>query len=343
MKEYIEELNKKLLQSIDNTYPVGLANGLMGISIYFYHLSRIEENENYKTIAEQLLDETLEKLLLDSSLSVEKGLAGIALGVTHLIKSDFVAGDVNELLEDIDNIIFRHIAFMESNLFDQKKELLHLLFYLSVRLNDQTNEDSQYLFRELIIKVINIFATGLQDDFLDEPFSFSIYDYHLPLFTYISYCLLKQDFYNDRIYKILEEFELKILSRFPVLHINRLYLLCTVLPLVTYMQNPQWKEYANLLHKEISLPIIFEQEIKNKHIFVSNGLPMVYLLLHYLKENYSEYEIVHHPQDFYEKIISSDAWDSLLRKDYFFNIHSGLLNGFPGTQLVLLHIKNKNA
>ena len=342
MKDYIEVLNKKLLQSIDKTYPIGLANGLMGISIYFYHLSRIEDNESHKIIAERLLDQTLENLFLDSSISVEKGLAGVALGVTHLIKSDFVTGDVNELLEDIDNIIFRNIAFMQSDFYYNKKELLHLLYYLSVRLTDQTNEDNRYIFRELIIKTINIFTNKLKDNFFDEPFSFSVYDYQLPLFTYICARLLKLDFYNARIYKILEEFEPKILSRFPVLHTNRLSLLCKILPLIPYMQNPQWKKYVNLLQREISLPIIFEQETKNKHIFISNGLSMVYLLLNYLKENYSEYEISYNTQDFYNKIISSDAWNSLLVKDYFFNIHSGLLNGFPGVQLVLLHIKKQN-
>lgn len=84
MKAYIEELNKILLRSIDKSYPVGLAQGQMGISIYFYHLSRIEDNENYKAIADQLLDEILGKLSLDSPISVENGLAGIALGITHL-------------------------------------------------------------------------------------------------------------------------------------------------------------------------------------------------------------------------------------------------------------------
>lgn len=56
MKAYVEELNKRLLQSIDEYYPVGLAQGQIGISIYFYHLFRIEKNENYKVIADQLLD-----------------------------------------------------------------------------------------------------------------------------------------------------------------------------------------------------------------------------------------------------------------------------------------------
>lgn len=339
MEKQLDELNKMLLRSMDKTYPVGLAQGQMGISIYFYYLSRIRQNENYKAIAEQLLENTLGKLSPDSSISVEKGLAGVGLGVTHLIEAGFVEGEVNELLEDIDSAIFKRLAFLPGNSPYKKDELLHLLFYLSVRLTDQTDDDGRYIFRELIIKTLNIFVSGLTGDFFDETFSFSVYHYHLPLFTYICARLLEQDFYNERIYKILEEFELAILSRFPLLHANRLYLLCGMLPLISYMSNPQWKEYVDLLHEEISLPTIFDKEMKNKHIFISNGLSLMYLLLNYLDKKYPDYKIGYSSQVFYARITGSEAWESLFKRDYYFNIHQGLLNGFPGVLLVLSQIQ----
>ena len=40
----------------------------------------------------------------------------------------------------------------------------------------------------------------------------------------------------------------------------------------------------------------------------------------------------------YDRIISSDAWDALMENEYYYNIHRGLLNGFPGTVLALLNI-----
>lgn len=342
MNNRIDELNKKLLQSIEKPYPVGLAQGKMGICIYFFHLSRIEQDDKYKIIAEQLLDDLLEKLSPDLPINVESGLAGIALGIIHLIKAGFVEGDENELLEDFDHIIFKQLAFLQENTASKKDELLHLLFYLSIRLSGQTDENDRYIFQELIIKILNKFASGITGDFFDETYSFSVYDYHTPLFTYIFSRLLEQDFYNERIYKIVEEFEPKILSRVPLLHMNRLYLLCGILPLVPYMHNPQWKDYADLLHREIKLSQIFEREIKNKHIFVSNGLAMAYLLLYYLEKNHPEYKITYNPIDFYDKIMCSEAWEALAGKNYFFNVHSGLVNGFPGVQLVLSHIQKQN-
>lgn len=342
MNKQIDKLNTKLLQSLEKPYPVGLAQGKMGICIYFYHLSRIEQEEKYKTMAGQLLDEILETLSPELPINVESGLAGIALGIIHLIETGFVDGDVNELLEDFDNLIFKQLAFLRDHTSHPKSEFLHLLFYLSVRLSAQTDENDRYVFQELIIKTLNKFASGIADDFFDETYSFSVYHYRTPLFTYIFSRLLGQDFYNERIYKILEEFELKMLYRVPLLHTNRLYLLCGILPLVPYMHS-KWKDYADLLYREISLPVIFEREMKNKHIFVGNGLSMVYLLLYYLEKNHPEYKIAYDPQDYYDKIISSEAWESLSGKDHFFNIHNGLLNGFPGVRLVLHHIQKQHA
>lgn len=341
MEKYIKELSRRTFQSLDESYPVGLVHGQMGISIYFYHLFQIEKDDSYKRIAEQLLDDALDKLSSEPSISVESGLAGIALGITHLIKSDFVEGNINELVEDIDNLIFKQLVFSPTNLSLPKDELLHLLFYLYVRLKDQTDDDGKYIFQELIIKVLNVFVLNLKGDFFKEYYSFSVYHYHLPTFIYICSKLLELDFYNDRIYKIVKAFEPMILSRLPFLHANRLYLLCGTLSLLPYMDNPQWKEYATLLHKEFSLNHLFEKEMKNKHIFISNGLSMIYILLNYLNKNYPEYKIDYSPQMFYDKIIASEAWKSF-NQDYYFNIHQGLVNGFPGVQLVLSHIQKQS-
>lgn len=341
-KNILSNLNKILLSSMGESYPLGLAHGEMGLSIYFYYLYKFEKSEEFKLVAEKLLTGVLNNLPFDYTISVENGLAGIALGVTHLTEIGFVEGDVNELLEDIDNVVFKCLAFLQPNSSYKKEELLHLIYYLSVRLSDQKDEENSYIFSELIIKVINIFAHGLSDNFFDESFSFSVCQYHLPLFTYVCARLLKQGFYSDRIYKILEEFEPKVLSQIPILHSNRLYLLCGMLPLVSYMQNLHWKNHVNLLQKEINLQVILEEEMKNKHIFLSNGLSMIYLFLHYLKENYPDYKIAYDPQNFYDRIIASEAWDSLLKRDYFFNIHCGLLTGFPGVRLILSHIQKQN-
>ena len=76
-----------------------------------------------------------------------------------------------------------------------------------------------------------------------------------------------------------------------------------------------------------------------RKIFISNGLSMIYILLHAINSNFPDYQIPFEPQMIYNKLNNSDAWRTMLERDYFYQIHHGLLNGFPGVQLVLGHIK----
>lgn len=59
MKECFNQLNQRLLSSLNNRYPIGLAHGRVGVSIYFYHLSRLEGNMDYQVIAKQIFDRSL--------------------------------------------------------------------------------------------------------------------------------------------------------------------------------------------------------------------------------------------------------------------------------------------
>ena len=337
--EYVEILNKKVLNSINKGYPVGLVHGQMGICIYFYHLYRISKNENDKVIADQLMDDILGKISQESSISVEDGLAGIALGIIHLIRADFIEGEVNELLEDIDSQIFNRLAFI-SGKYIKKEELLHLLLYLYIRFKYQNNNDDKYIYSELIIKSLDLFVLNFRKDLFDEYYTFSVYHYHLPMFIYICGKLLSLGFLNERILQLVKMFETLILSRLPVLHSNRLYLLAGMLSIIPYMNNSNWEKHAIFLQKNIDLNHILKNEMKNKHIFISNGISMIYVLLNYLNENYPEYKIEYDHNVFYDRIISSEAWESF-KQDYYFDIHHGLVNGFPGVHLILSHLHKK--
>ena len=103
-----KKLTNKLLSSKMSNYPVSLFHGKMGLSVYLYHLSKIESNLENQSVADRLLDQILlNDLSPNLSIDVENGLAGIGLGVTYLIKNWFVEGNLNELLEVIDNEIYR--------------------------------------------------------------------------------------------------------------------------------------------------------------------------------------------------------------------------------------------
>jgi hypothetical protein len=114
-----------------------------------------------------------------------------------------------------------------------------------------------------------------------------------------------------------------------------------MLHLIPFLHNNSaWNNYIKLLYREIDVNEILEKEMTGRKIFIDNGLSGIYLLLHSINNDFSDYPIPFDPQLIYDKIWNSEAWSALLDRDYFYQIHHGLLNGFPGVQLVLAHIKN---
>jgi hypothetical protein len=348
----IAVLNDKLIESLDDTYPIGLGDGKMGLCIYYYYLSRWEEKDEYKQMADKLLDDVVSNLSVTLDLNirfkpdvtVRSGLAGIAIGISHLVKEKFIAGDINEILEDVDSHIFKNLAFLTEKESINKNlavDFIHLLYYLYLRYTEQTSSDEKYLFQELMIKTIELFKQNLHADFFNEYFSFSLWNFHLPFFLYVIGKIYDLNIYTDRITKILEELINQIVSTIPVLHANRLYLLWGLIHSRPCL--PDYRKeidsHIHLLKEAIDIDHIVNVELKNQDIYIINGLSGVYILLYCIQMNCPEYGIDYNPQLFVDKISNSKAWEALLDRKFYFYSHNGLFDGFPGANLVLLHIK----
>ena len=342
MEAIHKKLIDKLLLSKPESYPASLFHGKMGLSIYFFHLSKIESNPEYYSIADKLIDQVfLHDLSKNHAIDVEDGLAGVGLGVTWLVKNRFIEADLNELLEVLDNAIFRRIAFQTDSPGFSANMLLHLTGYLYIRLKEQTDINLKTLYQDLIIKVLNMLYGKIDDEFLNESYTFSAYHYQLPVLLWVVSKLLAASFYNERIYKMIDELQLRILSRFPLIHSNRLFLLWGMLHLNPYLSHNHaaWISYIQMLYREISVDTILENEMTDRKIFISNGLSAVYILLHAINRDFPDYPLPFDPQMIYQKLQNPDAWNAMIERDYFYQIHQGLFNGFPGIHLVLEHIR----
>ena len=150
----IQIINNKLLALNFNDYPLSLFYGKMGVCIYFYILSRIEPNDNYKHQAELLLDDILKESQNILDITMEYGLTGIGLGLNYLIKEKYIEGDINKILEDVDNLVFKRIAFMNNKKNNvHKTEFLYLLYYLYVRYKEQNSSEEKYLYNNSSLKI----------------------------------------------------------------------------------------------------------------------------------------------------------------------------------------------
>lgn len=339
---HIDVLNNKLTTSIDDKMPIGLTSGKMGLCLYFNYLNRWLDMGKYDQVAEKLLDEVINDVSNTKDITFENGLAGIAIAISHLIKKKFLAGEINEILEEVDSCIFKKLAFLKQEEAKfSKSALLLLLYYLFIRYTEQTNYDEKYIFQELMICTIEIFQNNLSAIYFQEHFSFSAQNYQSPLFLAIFSKIYSLKIYNVRIDKIMKEIFKPILSTIPLLHANRLYLLWGLLCIRPYL--PEYESEivlsVQILIEKISIEHIMDVELKNQDVYINNGLPLVYFLLFYIKEKFSEYKIDFHPLLFFEKIKNSEAWNSLLRNEYYLYKHRGLYDGFPGAYLTMLHIK----
>lgn len=85
---------------------LGLMNGKIGIAIFFYHLSRHTNQKIYDDFAGELIDEIYAEIHDHYPSDFKNGLCGIAWGVEYLIQNHFVEADANEVLYDLDKMIF---------------------------------------------------------------------------------------------------------------------------------------------------------------------------------------------------------------------------------------------
>lgn len=333
-------LNHLLLDSNSKDYPFGLAYGRTGLIIYSYQLYHYTQNNYYKEKADSLLDVLLEKdLNQDCNLTVEDGLCGVSLGLNYLIRSKFIEGDINELAQEIDNKLFQEIVFEKSENGYFLPEMIHWIYYIYYRVSESKECDEIFIWQELAIKLINKIANLLDASFFKEPYSFSLNLYHVPLLLRVILKFIDRGFYTSRLMKILEQISSYLFSHIPYMHLNRLYLLWGILPAKNL--STAWQYYIEWLRKNIVLDKILAEEMKGRSIYINNGIPFLYILLESLKREYPEYAFNYSPLLIYERIIQSDAWSELESKDYYYQIHQGLLNGFPGSVLTLLDIKNK--
>jgi len=338
----ILNINKKIKSSIDR-YSIGLANGKMGICIYFYHLSRVEKNLEYESFADTILEEIIRNIppyesIGVQSINVESGLAGIAIGINHLLEEKFIEGNIDEILEDIDDIIFKIISSEKDNLqFIEPNRIIKIIYYLYIRYIKQKDENGKYIFSELIIKSIESLYQKITPSFFDETISFST-NFNLPIFLFVISRIMSLNIYNYRINKILFEYKIKILSTFPLSHANRLFLLFGMVSIKSYINSIELNKQIELLKENIDLNLILSEELKNMQLFLSNGISLVYFLLSYLQKKHPESAIKFDPVIICNRIICSELWKKIEDDNYSY----GMLDGISGALLTLSYIKTDN-
>ncbi len=81
---------------------LGLSGGMMGQCLFYYWIHRKTQIKQYEKTADKLLDNTVENIHSIQSFRFENGLTGIGWSIAHLLRHEFVSGEANEILEEVD-------------------------------------------------------------------------------------------------------------------------------------------------------------------------------------------------------------------------------------------------
>lgn len=80
----------------------GLWEGKMGMSIFYFLLSRHSSNYWYEEFASELLENVCNNLSLHTPITFSTGLCGIGWGIEFLKQERFIQGNTDEILLEID-------------------------------------------------------------------------------------------------------------------------------------------------------------------------------------------------------------------------------------------------
>ncbi len=322
--------------------PPGLLHGVMGLSIFYCHLSRDTGNDKFQKKADELIDFVYEKLnSANLSPDFENGLAGIGWAMEYLVRNRFLEADTDEILADIDDRIFRHVTFTGELSLHVTNGLLGYAFYYLSRLESCQNDILSEIFKSILDEIVNRISK-LKDSGqvnFTEPAGFSLL-WELPVLLLVLSKITEKGIQQNKIHQFFKELTPFICSFFPLLHINRVFLLAGINAVNAQFNLPNWKGHASLLSSNISFMEILTKEFTDRNIFMSNGMAGAYLVLQELnKQNTWEMDL-REKEMWLDKILNSSVWDGFKEIEKPSPIALSILGGFSGIFAVITKEEN---
>lgn len=332
-KKILRNIIGAILSQNYSNVSLDISNGKMGACLSLFVASRFLEDKFILEKAEWLIDDIYrdcEKKSISTQIDFETGLAGIAFAITYLIKHGYIDADPNDVLKELDDCIFRWISSKAIGELQNYTSLLYgILFYLLYNIHFYKNIESEpvQLKKELVILIINsIELSNDQNGYTQinsEPFIFNMNLYKLPAYIYLIAETYKLNFYNYKLDRIIDNLTTFILSSFPRLTSNRIYLISSVRYLMNIKPVPLWEKHISILEKSIDIDTMLKYEFKDKSIALNNGVSGLLMLLTSIQET----ENLKYKEELCFKILKkiehSSYFKSLKEENNFLSMRSG--------------------
>lgn len=131
-----------------DTYPLGLYDGCAGMMINDFLLYRYTCDEAYLQRSHQLLEHIFANIGGATSINFADGVTGIGWAVEFLAQQGFLDLNTNELLEDVDGVLYNLVVFSDEQPVSIGHGLLGRMLYFRKRLTHINKGVSR--FRDLM-------------------------------------------------------------------------------------------------------------------------------------------------------------------------------------------------
>jgi hypothetical protein len=145
IENYLNRIARHLIINTSFIDNIGLYNGKMGIVLFFAHLAKYTKKDIYNDFASKLLDEIYGEIHTEIPINFKDGLCGIGWGIEYLLHYEFLEGNSNEILANIDEKI------TEKNPLRIKDESIEtgrngILYYILTRLTSSNRSKNDIPF-----------------------------------------------------------------------------------------------------------------------------------------------------------------------------------------------------
>lgn len=165
---FLLRIGRHLLLNASFLKNLGLMHGKMGIILFFCHYARYTQNKLYEDFAGELLDEVYKEIHNHIYPGLENGLAGIGWGMEYMIQNEFMEGETNEVLEELDGRLMEQDIRRIADLSFQCG-LGGILYYVMCRLNSPSRNRNCLPFDACYLSDLhNAACRLLTDDSVEE-------------------------------------------------------------------------------------------------------------------------------------------------------------------------------
>lgn len=180
MEQIIDDL-KSVAHSMED---IGLLDGKTGVALYFYHLSRYENDQRLSDFAYDLLTDSAKLLNRNTPINFDVGITGIGWALEHLIQNGFIDGNADQMLLKFDRMVMRALIFEENNLTTIVSIGFYYVSRLRYRINDEESAivldlkyNTIFLIDELERQILDNAASDEVMYLLDQLLELNIFNY----------------------------------------------------------------------------------------------------------------------------------------------------------------------